>query len=449
MDDFFRESLKEIKVEPSPPAKARFIKGASAQGGWSSLLHWQNILLISGLLMTVAVLIYFSTSFRPGKPAVSTPSATVRANHNLPHQEPVSNHAEQNKIVSAATPRPSQDSNLPRTSLPQTAVRQEKNVISANHSQTDLFPSSTKQAFVKEAGMQNVTDNPAGSMETASLSGIPSSSKEEDKANVESGTASKAKTEPLSNPVHNEEVSSESPDNIDNSPKNLQTPRWNWERYLRYDLDVKIAENPVRINHSLSFETRFSKDRFFIIAGAGMVLSNGRQLYRVDYNEYLGTYKKLDSITFEWDRDHYHLLPAFHSSPTQVYDTTLKIDTYSVKKQYRKIRIPVTIGYRVLESGKFSLDIGAGAEYVLFSSSKESAATYFAGTNRVIAITAEQDAWSRNYFYLLAEAAAMYRLNERFSFQLSPTLKYLLNPLKTADIKQVEPIIRGSFLMHF
>ena len=38
MDDFFRESLKNFTVEPSAPARARFLKGASSQAGWSSLL---------------------------------------------------------------------------------------------------------------------------------------------------------------------------------------------------------------------------------------------------------------------------------------------------------------------------------------------------------------------------------------------------------------------------
>jgi len=449
MDDFFRESLKNFTVEPSAPARARFLKGASSQAGWSSLLRWQNILLFSGLLVAVAVLLYLGTTLLRDDAAVTTPAAVVvktpgKTIPNIPGQ-----HKQANEVASAARPgeAPATVQAIAAAAVVpvekpsfQPFIRKEQSIPAQSGPAvtTSMIPAAVDipvKANENAAGNDNLVTTPVVQQEQPVQAETPS--------DIERKAGNPAV-------AAEEEQSTALTPGKNNQPGALKPiSRWQWERYLRYDLDVKVNESPGRIHHSLLFETRFRKGRFVLSAAAGMELSNGRQLYRVEYNEYLGTYKKLDSITFEWDRDHYHLLPAYHSTPTEVYDTLLKNDSYSVRKQYRKIRIPVSIGYRVFESGNFSLDVGTGLEFNLYSSSKESDGTYSPGANKLVRISAEQDAYTKNYFFWLADVAVAYRFNERFTFQLDPTLKYLLNPGKAGQIKQFDPILRGSLLIRF
>jgi hypothetical protein len=452
LDDFFRESLKDLKVAPSKNARGSFLEEAARIGGknGAGFWRWFGIISVAILITTSAILFfYFRGSQQVSRLESPSPATSIQKQSILPVSrttESVSDPVLSKKSLDITVVQPSAQINpeSPKIKISKPISFQKSQIVSRPtvatsspskpHESDISFLKNEKNFPAESRQTNNVTESPAAEVVTGNDASanvvvinspdlLANSATSSDQSAISDLAGSTSSTADYPNSISVDK----SPETSKQAYNPIQSP-WQFGAYLKYSFDWRFNKPEDKAVNSLGLEGVLTHGRFSLVLGGGISASKNQVTNQVLYNDFLGNYKKLDSITFAWDDKQYYLVPTFYMSDNKVWDSTIKSDQYMISKRYRIMNIPLMIGYDLVEQQKFHLSLRTGVAMSFCLDSRKLSGEYFAGQKRLITNKQEIDEYTRNRFYLLADIVATYALTRKFVLELDPHLDYLMNP---------------------
>lgn len=176
--------------------------------------------------------------------------------------------------------------------------------------------------------------------------------------------------------------------------------------------------------YNFGIEAAFYKGAVSIRTGAGLSISRGITKNEVAYNDFLGTYNKLDSITFMYNEQEHDFTPEMHTSQEKVWDSLSRYDSTEIVKRYSYLQVPFVIGFDFWKKGRLSAGVRVGTIMSVLLQSKQLTGPYDPGENRVTGIKSfTPDQVSINWM-ALGGICASYRLKENLFLEVEPQLRY-------------------------
>lgn len=176
--------------------------------------------------------------------------------------------------------------------------------------------------------------------------------------------------------------------------------------------------------NNFGFEGTFYRGPVSIRTGAGLCISKGITENAVKYNDYLGTYNKLDSITFIYNESSHDFMPNLYMSKEKVWDSISKLDSASVVKRYTYLQVPLVLGFDFWQRGRVTVGVRIGTIMSVMLDSKQLSGAYNPGENQVTGINRiTPDRVSINW-QALGGFNASIRFTEPIFIELEPQAKY-------------------------
>jgi hypothetical protein len=218
------------------------------------------------------------------------------------------------------------------------------------------------------------------------------------------------------------------------------------QKHLAYSLFYRpeitynlIESNMVSHHFGLEVQYRFFNDRYSIRTGAGLSVSKGYYEYATEYQEFLGSYQKLDSITFAWDERRYHLLPTYFKSEEEVFNDTLTTEYAKVMKQHFYLQVPMILGYDFIKGKNLRFGLRAGPRLSLLMETKTLSHLVDQGKNKVIQINQiTPDRIRANWQFVAALNLGLYSKGRLF-YELEPQFTYYFNSVYESPDQQKRP----------
>jgi hypothetical protein len=203
---------------------------------------------------------------------------------------------------------------------------------------------------------------------------------------------------------------------------------------------------------NFGLEGTFRIGRYSIRTGAGLSITKGTNQLAIEYNDYLGSYLKLDSMTFSWNQQHTDLIPTYYLTNKDVWDSLMKLENAKIIKRYTYLQIPLILGYDIISKGNFSLGFRVGPVLSILLSSKTLSDDFDPGKKQIISInmiTPEQISLN---WQLMGGINATYRFARRFGIEVEPFAKYYLNSVYEDSNNATKPWsigIRAALFISF
>jgi len=462
VDDFFRKSLQDLRITPSEAARGRFLDEAApaATGIWQSIFRWQNM-LAAAVILSASVVLYFgffNNEVAPAPTATETKTPALSSDNSAPE-------------INASTPDKTETQS--NSEVPQSITQSKPAFKFSKESETKVNSTNKEEHISKQIETfsnpvfkSTVVANEEIALQEKKvvLSVISSTAAGVNETDYTDGkhhlTAVEAQTDSIFNLKDTTELEEDLTDIPDHSDQGKplpllpkSPPAFGFTPFLHYSLDWNPKNDGNTLVHSLGLEGKIIYGRFSLTSGLGVTSSIAYSNYEVGYNDYLGSYQKLDSITFAYDQKRYNLVPTYYMSESKVWDSVLKLDTYQEEMKYNHLRIPVMAGFDIIQRGKFVVGLKIGVEMLFYLKSNTVAEyEYNSGQNKLVGINQLPDAYARNNFWFMANISAAYNLNKRIVFEIEPHIKYLLNPDKTSASpaqQEVIPALRSSIKLKF
>jgi len=452
LDDFFRESLKDLKVAPSANARGRFLEEAAHIGGRNGAGFWRWFSITSvAILITTSAALFFLFRGSEQDSLLESPSPVSTTYNQVIHSVPkttvntstpipAKNEAVAVSRLTPATVHPISKAGFLNKPVPQVTVPVYANspinqVQAAVPHEIPVTIEKKEQIFISDSqGIVNsspppVAENTPTEVASSNLgSPVPPGTQLNSEASSEISSASELAASTQTGSANPETDPEEKPAAELKSIYNPTRSPWQFTPYLAYGFDwVFNKPEGVAVN-SLGLEGVLQHGRFSLTLRSGISASKNQTTNQALYNDYLGNYKKLDSITFAWDDKHYYLVPTYHMSENKVWDSTVKSDHFLVSKRYRIMHVPLMLGYDLLQQQKFQLSLRAGVGMSFCLDSRKLSGDYSAGQNRLITIKQGVDDYTKSRYFLLADFVASYALTRKLFLDMQPHIDYLLNP---------------------
>jgi cytoskeletal protein RodZ len=385
IDKLLRASLDSYRPAPAPSGKERFLEeaasimpGKARRGG-----YWLPIsTAIVFLAITGGLVWYFA----------SAPDSDLTAPSTISNNEVTAPYS-QNK--------PSENS---------TVIKEKSNIETSNDSQQSAVGSrqstvSSQQSAVgsRQSAVGSQQDEPVATTqeEATALNNEKVSSQQSAVGsrqlaigNMEPGTLEPETLEPGT--LEPETVSSQNPDTNQNSklipPAGAQNSKFQQGRSM-YSLFYKTeylfnTNEKEKMVNSLGIEYQFRPfhPSLAMRVGAGISLSPGNYNYGIDYNEYMGSYLHLDSVSFSLAADNFHLETTYHQTEKTVYDTALQTEYLSTDKRFVYLYVPVMLGYDFIRTEKLTFGFRAGPALSVLLNQKAAMPDYDAGQNQLVGV---------------------------------------------------------------
>jgi len=168
----------------------------------------------------------------------------------------------------------------------------------------------------------------------------------------------------------------------------------------------------------------FFLGRTSITTGAGISVSKGISEKSVEYNEFLGTYNKLDSITFTFNESISDFLPEIHTSTENVWDSLSLYDSTEIIKRYTYLQIPLILGLDFWERRRMTVGIRVGTIMSVMLKSNQLTGQYSPGENQVIGINKiSPDQVSVNW-QAVGGINSSFLLTKRLYLNIEPQVRY-------------------------
>jgi hypothetical protein len=444
IDNFFRESLKTHEIIPSDRAKEAFMKEVSGMPQRRRyrrgiiLIMAVTVLLITGSL----VFYYFMTSPSGNEPAEVRPLTTV---HNQVqetsspiviapiHKNETTAINQDNAIKNSQTFQPADA--LAKNNEPVKSWKSEAPIMES------ILPADTIQNQPDRSSDQfSKGDNlPRGQNNLPPTYISPDIKKAEDQA------AFRPFTSADTNVV--QPASSETKKN----KKERLNKDWYFSAAVQYTPEwmFNTIEESKFVNN-FGLEGTFTFGKYSIRTGLGLSITKGTNELAVEYNDYLGSYNKLDSMNFTWDGSIQNYIPTYYMKSQDVYDSLMKLDYPKVVKRYTYLQIPLVLGYDFLRSGRFSIGLRAGPVLSVLLKSKQLTEEYDPGNKKVISINnISPEQVSLNWQFMGGINASL-RLSRNLYFEIEPMAKYYFNSVyeKSEITKKPWSIgVRGAFVI--
>ncbi len=222
-------------------------------------------------------------------------------------------------------------------------------------------------------------------------------------------------------------------DEIDETPKK-PTQGLNSSKHLAYTLFYRpeitynlIENNKVSHSFGVDVQYRFFNDRYSIRTGFGLSITKGYYEYATDYQEYLGAFEKLDSITFAWDERQYHLNSTYYMSEKEVFEDTLTTTYSKINKEHYYLQIPMMLGYDFISTKSWRMGLRAGPRLSVLIKTKTLNQLQDWGRNRVIQINQITPERIQANWQFVGAANLGVMTKGRLFFELEPQFTYYFN----------------------
>jgi len=440
-DEFLKETLKGHQIAPPEKAKKAFLKEASTiittRKGW---LNWYYLPILVVLISGIVAVFYF----RNGNEAV--PGETITTGNIItgpnPRPDTVSNY----NINYNSTSTPVLNNATSSTSIQIHASLKEA------ETQTILMTSETaKSTYVEPHGtsadlsVNNVSDtrpdDPVSAVKddtgAAALSAQSISVKNEtlpsETTSYRLALDSLAETAVqntdivAANLVDNSDTSAAIPPPVNTEPgKPVREKPVNYFAAGAYYMPEWIFNtfDGNKFINGFGVEGTCYLGPFSIRTGVGISISNDITELAVEYNDYLGSYNKLDSMSFIYNEPAHNFIPNYYMSSEKVWDTLPQLEYQEMKMKYTYVRIPLVFGYDFWQKGSFSLGIRIGTAVSLLLNSKQLTEDYNPGENRVVNMYKITPDYVSVNWQMTGGLNASARLAKNAWFEFEPVAKY-------------------------
>lgn len=411
IDDFFRKGLQDHTITPSTEAKNAFLKEAvKIKGIRRTIPGWVYIatILLIGVIGGTAV---FLRSYRsPQIPEVNSSGKTIASSSSVIPRE-------LNQITSSLHPSSRRDS-LSRSKRQQSTGRKEASLIKSPLSDVSSSPgkmvvtspdTTTTQSF----GNERRERIPVITMINHEFYGFPLS----------------VKTDTIPEYTSLQTPSSATSREIIPEINNTKSSGWNFSSGISYSPEWLFnTPGGTKYVNNLGIEQTFRFRKYSLRTGLGISVTKRTDDLFISYNDWLGTFRRLDSITFTWDQGHTHAVPTYHFSDQQVWDSLMEQQSTRIIRRYTYLQIPLILGYDFWSGEHFSFGLRLGPVLSVQLASKQVSEAFDPGNNKIIMINQTTSDWIETNCQLMGGINAVYHISRRFDLELEPDARYYFNP---------------------
>jgi len=439
-DEFLKETLKGHQMAPPEKAKKAFLKEASTimttRKGW---LNWYYIPILVVLISGIVAVLYFRNGNGQAPGETNTTESIITGPDNGPDNNYNINNNNNSNSATSKNPATTSTSNQIPTSLNEPETK------------TVSMPvETTKTAYVKPP--DNSADIPVNN---------PSDTRPDVPFNVlkdDSGaTALSAQNETLKSETTSYRIALDSiaqpavfADTITNSLADNSDTSTAIPPQVKTEPGKPMLEKPVnyfttgvyympewifntfdgnKFINGFGVEGTYYRGPFSIRTGVGISISNDITKLAVEYNDYLGSYNKLDSMSFIYNEPAHNFIPNYYLSSEKVWDTLPQLDYPEMKMSYTYVRIPLVFGYDFWQPGRFSIGVRIGTSVSLLLNSKQLSEDYNPGENKVVNIYKITPDYVSVNWQMTGGINASARLAKDILFEFEPTAKYFYNSI--------------------
>jgi len=198
--------------------------------------------------------------------------------------------------------------------------------------------------------------------------------------------------------------------------------------YYRPEMIYNIIGNEKLMqSFGAEFQYKLFDNKYIIGTGVGLSISHGYYEYAIDYNEFLGTYKKLDSISFDFDAQRFEMTQTVHTSEEVVFDTATQTEYARVYRQFVYLQIPFLMGYDFIRKENYSLGVRFSPILSILLTNKPIDFHYDAGLNQIIQINRITPERVHTNWQLTAGFNFTRYTKSRLFFEIEPRFTYYFN----------------------
>lgn len=202
--------------------------------------------------------------------------------------------------------------------------------------------------------------------------------------------------------------------------------------------------------HNTGLECIFRFGRYSVRTGAGVSVTKGTNELVICYNDYLGSFNSLDSITFIWDEQQSDYLATIYLTDKDVWDSLVREADHEIVKRYTYLQVPFILGYDFLGHGWFSMGVRAGPVLSVLLSSKQLTADYDPGKDKIIVINQISPDRIQTNWQAMAGVNFAFRVKRNWIIEVEPEARYYFNSVyEKSDITKKPWSIGIRTAVHF
>lgn len=444
IDDLFRRKLAGYKVKPSDERRDALIRDAAKVVARRSATRWWIAGSGAGLLILSGAGLLLYEQNRVEKPVVLSIKHTEnKATLNIKSENDNKNilfikrSNEVNKIPAVkkeVVNMPGTKAQINETAaIPKSSITTVNNKVTATESMSSDIHLNTKAEIsnnvtsIAEPSSQprsttNVTSITEPSVETQSRTNVPSTSQK-------IVTDTSFSPQPAQEQNVSPEAQSEGEAHFFKEKKNLAY-KWGGSAGVSYMPEWMFnTYNDDKFVNNVGVEGTVHFGPFSLRTGVGLSITDGSDEINALTNPYLGTYKALDSIVFNWDAKHDKLVPVIYTTSTKAYDTSVHNNYTYNKKRYTYLQVPLVLGYDFWQNKWLSLGVRAGAVMSILLKTENISSTFESGQDRIVTINSITPGRILVNWQETGGIDASFRLSPRLSIEVEPDLKYYFNSI--------------------
>ena len=238
----------------------------------------------------------------------------------------------------------------------------------------------------------------------------------------------------------------------DREPANNQNP-WIPSIGLYYTPEwmFNTLEDTKFINN-FGLEGTVQYGRFSVRTGVGISVGKGTHEVVVEYNDFLGSYNKLDSMDFTWNDPIHNYVPTMYISKQDVWDSLMKLDYAKVVKRYTYLQIPLILGYDFWQSERVAMGFRTGPVLSVLLTSRQLSEVYDPGSKKIISVNDIAPDQINLNWQIMAGINTTFLLSKKLRFEVEPSVKYYFNSVYEKPVNNTKPWsvgIRAAFVVDF
>ena len=203
-------------------------------------------------------------------------------------------------------------------------------------------------------------------------------------------------------------------------------------------------------SYSLDLNAIYQFSEFIVQSGFGFGWSSDNGNYKIDYNQYLGSYDDVYDVTF--DTIGGQLIPIYHTESVNVYDTLDHVTISPTKRHFTYLNIPLLFGYRN-EGKRWGWNVKAGPSLSFLIKEDIPDINLTDSQNKILNVEDEIPGRLKTNWQFLISAGLSYKLSNTISLAVEPLFKYYVNPIHDQNgTKTGNPYsfgLRAGFVLGF
>ncbi|MBS4061503.1 MAG: hypothetical protein KG029_13975 [Bacteroidetes bacterium] len=405
IDKLLRDALAGNTLQPSDESRKMFLDKAVSMTPVAKQTHHRKIMWVSGiiiLLLSGIILLWLPDSGDKtdslNTPLTTTEKFVESAEYENITPETLSDEKGAIPPILLNEPYPSISLNKEDTQNQSNLLQPDDKVQHSTHAQAAPMD-SISETTAEEQGTEDETTFEKEVAETSEIEQKPGIDAPESEASLK--LASEMKTDHHRN--------------------------WGISLFYRPEMIFNIIEND-KLIHNAGFEIqyRFFGDRYSMRTGAALSVSKGYYEYAAVYNQFLGTYSVLDSISFTLAANNFHLIPTYYKSEKDVHDTSTKTDYAKVFKQHIYLQIPLEFGYDFIMQPKYRMGFRFGPTLSVLANRKPVSFAFDPGKDKLIQINRITPERIKTNFHFSGGINYSYLING-FVVEAEPRVAYYFN----------------------